>query len=149
MPSSSTHLGFPHGHTNTNDSCTDPWRWSWEWSEKPREHDYWQFRPKGHALLVPPRQYGQQSEARFKASWSLLSTCLYLFPWCDWYPPDAVHIGWVSIGEARRGEVATALLQTVPTSCLHKENTNPHVKPGVLSKMHRQLVSAWKHLISH
>ena len=50
----------------------------------------------------------------------LKSLSTYLFPWCDWYSPDAVHIGRVSIGEARRGEVTAAVLQTVPTSCSQK-----------------------------
>lgn len=40
----------------------------------------------------------------------------HLFAWRDWDSPDTVHVGRVAVGETRRGEVPTAVLQTVSTS---------------------------------
>lgn len=41
----------------------------------------------------------------------------YLLSGGDGDPPDAVHVGRVSIGELRGGEVALAVLKSLPTGC--------------------------------
>lgn len=48
----------------------------------------------------------------------------HLFAWCDWDSPDTVHIRRVAVGETGRGEVPTAVLQTVSTS-LKKQTESP------------------------
>lgn len=70
-----------------------------------------------------------------------LSVSSYLFPRCDWYSPDAVHVGRVSIWESRRGKIPAAVLQAVSTSCAQRQTHNCTSDPMLC-----QSVSVWNHL---
>lgn len=57
----------------------------------------------------------------------------YLLSGGDGDPPDAVHVGRVSVGEFGGGEVALAVLERLPTSCKGgKAGLRPPQKPPAL-----------------
>lgn len=57
--------------------------------------------------------------------------CRYLLSGGDGDPPDAVHVGRVSIGELGRGEVALAVLERLPAGCEKGEvGIRPQLGPG-------------------
>ena len=65
------------------------------------------------------RRWGKEGEEGWEEV-GCLRCCAggwYLLSGGDGNPPDAVHVGRVSVGELRGGEVALAVLERLPTGC--------------------------------